>query len=59
MSNEKKGKAERVTRKLAKEHKHRGVLYPAGSEIELLPHQAERLEERGKLTPQGSPVATS
>jgi hypothetical protein len=59
MSNEKKARANRETRKLAKAHEHRGIVHPAGAEIDLLPHQAERLEKREIITPKGAPVATS
>lgn len=56
---ESKPKAKRVWRKLTAEHRHRGIAYPKGSEIDLLPHQEERLEKRGKLAPKGGAAPSS
>ena len=39
----------RIEVKLAKPHRHRGVLYQPGDTIELRPDQAERLKKQGVI----------
>lgn len=56
---ESKPKAKRVWRKLAVPHRHRGILWPKDAEIDLLPHQEERLERQKKLVPKGGLASSS
>ena len=39
----------RIEVKLAKPHRHRGILYQPGDTIELRPDQAERLKKQGVI----------
>jgi hypothetical protein len=47
MTTAKKPRYVKVT--LAEPHTHRGIEHLAGTELEVRPHQAARLWERGKL----------